>query len=85
MTREITESYCVYNGLEWKIVYQTDDQHMKQGPFCVYDKTGNIIIKGFYKNNKKHGVTEGYLSSQRRIITETYEEGIRNSYKVYYP
>lgn len=80
---QITEPYETHNKLHWKIVYNVDDQHMKKGRYRVYTVDNNVIITGSYKDNTKHGTTHGYNSSGCRLITETHENNVRTSYKVY--
>ncbi len=80
----LTQPYETQNKLQWTIQYTTDDQNQKQGPFRVYDADHNVIMTGNYKDNAKHGTTHGYNSSGRLLISETHENNVRTSYKVFY-
>lgn len=63
------DNYYSPDGVQLKKLRYAADQ--LQGPALYYDAYGNVVIEGFYKNNKKHGLWK-YYKDGKVILEETF-------------
>ena len=61
--------YYSYDGVLLKKLKYENDQ--LQGEATYYDAHGNVVIEGFYKDGKKHGLWK-YYKDGKIILEETY-------------
>lgn len=63
------DNYYSPEGVLLKNLNYTADQ--LQGPALYFDAYGNVVIEGFYKDNKKHGLWK-YYKDGKVIMEETF-------------
>ena len=66
--------------------YLTKDEHLRQGPYVLYDSTGTVLLEeAWYEKGKYDGVRKLYYPTGELQIEEHYANGLfQGPYRTYY-